>query len=86
MNCDLPGTSCGKWLADRESLMHHPELNWVLGFLTASENFTVSLGVHLRHTDGPAVEAWVDKYCREHPLNNIADASVGLVTELAKPE
>jgi hypothetical protein len=80
-------SSCGKWLADRESLFHSVELNWVLGFLTASENFIGELHLPMpRHTDGHAVEAWVDKYCRENPLKSIADASVGLVVELSKPQ
>jgi hypothetical protein len=79
--------SCGKWLADRETPMHPVELSWVLGFLTASENFLGEL--HLpspRHTDANAVAAWVDKYCRENPLKNIADASPALVIELSKPQ
>lgn len=79
-------SSCGKWLADRTSLIHSIELNWVFGFLTASENYSASLGVHVRQTDKDAVEAFVDKYCRENPLKDIADASVGLVLELSKPE
>jgi hypothetical protein len=62
-------------------------LNWVLGFLTASEKFLGDL--HLpgpRHTDANAVAAWADKYCRENPLKNIADASANLVIELSKPQ
>ena len=39
-----------------------------------------------RQTDANAITAWVDKYCRENPLKNIADASVNLVLELSKPE
>jgi hypothetical protein len=89
------GASCGSWLADRNNLKQNieatfrstVELNWVLGFLTASENFLGEL--HLpspRHTDANAVAAWVDKYCRENPLKNIADASANLVIELSKPQ
>jgi hypothetical protein len=79
--------SCGKWLADRESPMHHVELIWVFGFLTASENFFGELHLPMpRHTDANAIAAWVDKYCRENPLKNIADASGNLVIELAKPQ
>jgi hypothetical protein len=80
------GSSCGQWLADREKPMHHVELNWVLGFVTASENFFGELKLPMpRHTDANAITAWVDKYCRENPLKNIADASANLVIELAKP-
>ena len=85
-------TSCGKWLADRQNLSHHVELNWVLGWLTSSSYFIEALrplnpnGGGLRHTDANAVEAWLDKYCRENPLKNIADGSLNLVDELSKPE
>ena len=44
------------------------------------------LGGHLRQTDVNAVAAWIDKYCREHPLKNLTDASLELNLELAKPE
>jgi hypothetical protein len=76
-----PGTaSCGKWLADRENVaMHQIELSWVLGWLSAMGAVGWSLhpnGRGLRHTDADAVAAWVDKYCRAYPLNNIGDAGI----------
>jgi hypothetical protein len=40
----------------------------------------------LRKTDADAVDAWVDKYCRENPLNNVKDAAASLVDELSKPK
>jgi hypothetical protein len=79
-------SSCGKWLADRENLIHSVELNWVLGFLTAAQDFLGEMHLPQRHTDAPAITAWVDKYCRENPLKNIADASANLVIELSKPQ
>jgi hypothetical protein len=79
--------SCGTWLEDRgNSILHNTELSWVLGWLSASSLFSEALGKHLRDTDANAVGAWVDKYCRENPLNNIAAASGALIDELAKPE
>lgn len=79
--------SCGSWLEHRGiDALHSHELSWVLGWLSASENWGTGLGIHLRHTDANAVSAYVDKYCRENPLKSIADASLGLVVELAKPE
>jgi hypothetical protein len=38
----------------------------------------------LRETDNDAVDAWVDKYCHEHPLNEIREAATSLVDELSK--
>jgi hypothetical protein len=79
--------SCGNWLADRGNVTHETELNWVLGWLSASGAFiaTVTKG-SLRHTDADAVAAWVDKYCRAYPINNIGDAASSLVVELSKPK
>lgn len=77
--------SCGSWLADRDT-MHHMDLSWVLGFLSASDSFMVGLGRHMRETDANAVSAWLDKYCRDHPLRSLAEASDELMGELAKPE
>jgi hypothetical protein len=78
--------SCGTWLADRETPLHHLELQWVLGYLTASEQFLGEMRLDptggLSHTDANAVAAWLDKYCRENPLRPIAFASSNLVLEL----
>jgi hypothetical protein len=41
---------------------------------------------NLRDTDHDAVSAWLDKYCRENPLNKIKDAAKSLVDELSKPK
>jgi hypothetical protein len=30
--------------------------------------------------DGEAVLAWIDNYCREHPLDLIADAAMAFAT------
>jgi hypothetical protein len=81
--------SCGQWLADdknQNNIMRNTELSWVLGWLSATSAFMGVAGGHLRHTDANAVAAWVDKYCREHPLEPIYGAATGLVGELAKPQ
>src|SRR5215472_11834349 len=77
------GVSCGKWLAQRrgkessdEWIAWHGDLGWVLGWLSAAGYYTV--GGNLRETDKDAVVAWVDKYCREHPLDNIQRAATSL--------
>jgi len=80
--------SCGKWLADRSdwlanrSIQHGVDLSWVLGWLSAAGYYDVR--GDLRDTDADAVTAWVDKYCREHPLNEIDEAASSLVVELSK--
>jgi hypothetical protein len=59
-------------------------VSWVLGFLTAAGSYNVR--GDLRETDHDAVSAWLDKYCREHPLNTFKDAAASLVDELSKPK
>jgi hypothetical protein len=41
-----------------------------------------------RRTDlsANAVSAWVDTYCREHPLDNLTVAAEHLVEELSTPK
>jgi hypothetical protein len=78
--------SCGNWLADRGNI-HDVEIEWVLGWLSASSTWISGLTPSsLRQTDADAVSAWVDKYCREHPLDRIAKAAMSLVDELSKPQ
>jgi len=78
-------SSCGTWLAARGELPRHlAQISWVLGWLSAAGHYSVTSD--LRETDSDAVAAWVDKYCREHPLNDISDAAASLVDELSKPK
>jgi hypothetical protein len=77
--------SCGHWLASRnDHALHGIQINWVLGWVSAAGYYNVQGA--LRETDADAVSAWVDKYCREHPLSEIKDAAATLVDELAKPK
>ena len=74
--------SCGKWLAAAQNSVDRG-LNtaWVLGWVSAAGSYG-----HLPDTDAEAITAWIDNYCRDHPLDKIADASAALVQELAKPK
>jgi hypothetical protein len=75
-------SSCGKWLAaDQED--HYFYLQWVLGYVSAAGHYDVK--GNLRDTDAEAMSAWIDSYCRQHPLELIATAADVLVRELAKP-
>lgn len=75
--------SCGSYLAaaapERDTLDW-----WVLGFVTGI-NFERRLSNErpdLASTDSRGIEAWVAKYCAEHPLDELVIASVALVKEL----
>jgi hypothetical protein len=74
--------SCGKWLAERKGTNWHEYGQWVLGWVSAADHYDEHGG--LRRTNGEALAAWVDKYCREHPLDYIQAAAASLVDELSK--
>jgi hypothetical protein len=79
--------SCGDWLAARteqSDVRHQVQLAWVLGFLSAAGGYDVR--GDLRHTDSHAIAAWVDKYCRDNPLDIVAVGARHLVDELSKPQ
>ena len=82
--------SCGKWLADRgNNVVHNVDLSWVLGWLSAAGGYSWALSqgrTGPRHTDADAVSAWLDKYCREHPLDSLGAAAANLVNELTAPQ
>jgi hypothetical protein len=54
---------------------------WTYGFVVgafyASEE-------RLARIDAPSVNAWMDKYCSEHPRARIADAAARLIDELTR--
>jgi hypothetical protein len=79
------GDSCGKWLevrAERDTSRHG---SWVLGYLAALNLWGV-LGKNdaLSNTDAEAIYAWLDHYCRAHPLDSIATAAGDLARELSR--
>jgi hypothetical protein len=76
--------SCGQWLEfrrTREGMAAVSEA-WVRGFLTG-----YGFAYLVNHREGPAVgsgtdpfgnNAWIDNYCRDHPLNDLSEASAYL--------
>ena len=53
----------------------------MLGYVTALGGVAGA-----RDTDSPAIKAWVDNYCREHPLTLLHEAAANLVGELSNPK
>jgi hypothetical protein len=53
---------------------------WVLGCVSGAGFY----GAHMRHTGADAMGAWIDNYCRENRLDNVAVAAGHLVVELSK--
>ena len=81
-----PGTaSCGKFtpfFADETGRVM--ATTWIAGFVTAYNRFEAADGNIAEGTDGAALVAWVEKYCRENPLDNLARATEQLTFELKR--
>ncbi len=77
--------SCGKWMEARkddswESLIL---INWVWGFVTSYNRYVHKGGVGVEgNIDNEGLMAWVDQYCRDNPLENVANASQALIYKL----
>jgi len=56
---------------------------WVLGFVSGANIYDDSAEM-LKQTDQHAIFAWVDDYCRTHPVELVDDASFELTQELLR--
>ena len=77
--------SCSQWLQDRQSASaeRYADENWVLGFLTgvnAATSSTTGSG-----SDAAGKFAWIDNYCRAHPLELLVGAAERLWYALNNP-
>lgn len=82
----IGSASCGEWVQNRakgdEKLANAAQEFWLLGYLSGVAN---GLGVDFMKTANAAsIELWMDNYCRNNPLDNIADGAVKLSRELKK--
>jgi hypothetical protein len=81
--------TCGAWLEGRRTSGNNAVTlevgeriareQWVVGFVSGANE---SLRGALPKTDAYAIWAWVDRYCRENPLDQLATATSELVAEL----
>src|ERR1051325_3398248 len=55
---------------------------WVAGFVSGAGYGYSMHGARLADTDFDGASKWIDKYCADHPLDELADAAVALVQEL----
>jgi hypothetical protein len=76
----LGGTwSCKAWTAERTARSVNAALygQWVLGYLSSVANWT-DLDP-MKGLDTEAVWAWMDNYCRAHPLATVSKAAGAFV-------
>jgi hypothetical protein len=82
--------SCGEWIDQRkkdgnplypqETIYSNSVRGWLWGFYSGASIYGRR---PLAIVQPAAIDAWVDKYCADHPLEDIDRAAVVLVDELA---
>ena len=77
-------SSCGTWTQDRHDNQWGEDLEWVLGFMSAYNDYASADHQMTKGTDSAGVAAWMDNYCQAHPLDTIADGTPPLIHVLEK--
>jgi hypothetical protein len=77
-------SSCGEWLRDRQQDSWGSVVNkaWVARYITSVNK--AYAGALTAGTDAEGMFAWLDNYCRSHPLASIFQATDSLTLELVK--
>ena len=58
---------------------------WLLGFVSGFNWYAPASGGDIgRGADVESLHAWIDQYCREHPLETLVFAAVMLIQELER--
>jgi hypothetical protein len=79
------GHSCGQWIEDRHnhlSLESLVDQSWVVGYLSAYNEWGPGNGDVSSHTDTPGMVAWIDNYCAGHPVEVLGDVTSRLMLDL----
>jgi hypothetical protein len=79
--------TCGEWQQQRSSgnkIKLFQLEAWVDGFLSAYNVASDGTDFIATKQDDPGIAyyAWIDNYCRQNPLNMVAEAAVALKNEL----
>jgi hypothetical protein len=75
--------SCGKYVESRAQSSIAPSV-WLLGFLSGANTYKSQTHDVLKDVDRQSIFLWMDKYCKEKPLDYIDDGARLLLTELHK--
>jgi hypothetical protein len=71
--------SCGTWLDDRANRNHWVMTQWMLGYISAVGSYSV---YRLRRSESQAFVAYMDKYCRQNPLEDFEFGVRRLIQDL----
>jgi len=76
-------SSCGAWTRNADGPNDTQYGAWVLGFVSSFNRYGLVEDADIaKGTDAHGIIAWVDAYCRQHPLDSIATATEHLINEL----
>ena len=92
--------SCENFLADAKRAedgrlpadvyTHLAALAWVQGFVSypalLALNTTQPTDYRIKDVDPESMNLWLGNYCRQHPLEKIVDAAIGLIADLEQPK
>jgi hypothetical protein len=80
---------CGEWLQAREKndeVRVEFFVQWIWGFLTSHDYYQTSVAsprvIAQQMPSHPTVTAYIDKYCKEHPLNTVLFGAAQLAQDL----
>jgi len=78
--------TCGSWSSalskGRESDEAQLYTMWMYGFVSGQSLWASRDKITLAATDTAGIDAWITKYCADHPLDTIAAAGLQLVDVL----
>jgi hypothetical protein len=77
--------NCGDWTQARHGGYADAKVGWVAGFITGvnyARMMSGKWGGLGSKTDQAGMDAWIDNYCQQHPLEHLAKAALALVAEL----
>lgn len=76
--------SCGKYIqlrAEQNNAQDSAFISWVWGYVSGF-NMEAKAPTSRETPDGPSTLAYIDKYCRENPLDNVLFATNALIRDL----
>ncbi len=81
-----PGAApCGTWTSQRQlpdQALALSNQTWVLGYITAYNEYLATSGNVAAGTDSDGIAAWIDTYCAAHPQDDLAHAARALIEDL----
>jgi hypothetical protein len=78
------GSTCGQYLESGEiQLLRQLHVSWIQGFISGMNMARAKQGQELVELpDAPSIEAYMDKFCRDHPLDPMYQGAFDLSLEI----